>query len=207
VNFEPSLLEERQQYKLMSGSVVPRPIALVTSMGPAGINAAPFSLFNMVGTDPPSLMFSIGSQGNGREKDTLTNIRAWPEFVVHICSEAIAAAMNACATDYPSHVSEVEEAGFTTVPSLKVKPPRIAEAPVHLECRLIQIMPVGTRHHIVLGEVLMFHFHEGIVDEHLNVDVHALKPIGRLSGPNYARVRDVFALERQFIGDSPRQLT
>ena len=206
MKFDPALLSEREQYKLMTGSIVPRPIALVTTMGPSGVNAAPFSLFNMAGTDPPALMFSIGTQEDGREKDTLTNIRVLPEFVVHICSEAIAVAMNMCATDYPAHVSEVAEAGFATVPSLKVKPPRIAEAPVQMECRVVDIVPNGRRHHIVIGEVVMFHFRDGIADEGCNVDLTALQPIGRLSGPRYARIRDVFALERRFIGEKPKQL-
>jgi flavin reductase (DIM6/NTAB) family NADH-FMN oxidoreductase RutF len=206
VKFDPTLLSEREQYKLMTGSIVPRPIALVTTMGRAGVNAAPFSLFNMVGTDPPALMFSIGSQGDGREKDTLANIRMLPEFVVHICSEAIAVAMNVCATDYPAHVSEVHEAGFTTVPSLKVTPPRIVEAPVHMECRVTEIVRSGKRHHIVIGEVVMFHFHDGVADDACNVDLKALQPIGRLSGQRYARIRDVFALDRLFMGEKPKQL-
>jgi flavin reductase (DIM6/NTAB) family NADH-FMN oxidoreductase RutF len=175
-------------------------------MGRAGVNAAPFSLFNMVGTDPPALMFSIGSQGDGREKDTLANIRMLPEFVVHICSEAIAVAMNVCATDYPAHVSEVHEAGFTTVPSLKVTPPRIVEAPVHMECRVTEIVRSGKRHHIVIGEVVMFHFHDGVADDACNVDLKALQPIGRLSGQRYARIRDVVALDRLFMGEKPKQL-
>jgi flavin reductase (DIM6/NTAB) family NADH-FMN oxidoreductase RutF len=207
MNFDPAQLEENQQYKLMTGSIVPRPIALVTTLGPDGVNAAPFSLFNMVGTDPPSLALSIGTQGSGREKDTLTNIRRLPEFVVHICSEGIAEAMNICATDFPAHVSEVAKAGFTAIPSLKVTPPRITEAPVQMECRLVEIVPVGSRHHLVIGQVVMFHFHDGVVDDRYNVDLDALRPIGRLSGPRYVRVRDVFQLERQFIGEKPKQLT
>jgi flavin reductase (DIM6/NTAB) family NADH-FMN oxidoreductase RutF len=207
MNFDPAYLEERQQYKLMTGSIVPRPIALVTTLGPVGVNAAPFSLFNMVGTEPPSLAFSVGSQANGREKDTLANIRELPEFVVHICSETIAGAMNVCATDFPSHVSEIEQAGFTTIPSMKVKPPRIAEAPVHMECRLMQILSVGTRHHLVVGQVVMFHFHDKVVDARHNIDLNALRPIGRLSGQRYVRVCDIFELERQFIGHKPKQLT
>lgn len=206
MKFDPALLSEREQYKLMTGSIVPRPIALVTTIGRSGVNAAPFSLFNMVGTEPPALMLSIGSQGDGREKDTLTNLRTLPEFVVHICSEAIAVSMNVCATDYPSHVSEVHEAGFTTVPSVKVTPPRIAEAPVQMECRVIEIVRSGKRHNIVIGEVVMFHFHDGIADAACNVDLKALQPIGRLSGPRYARIRDVFALERRFLGEKPKQL-
>ena len=206
MDFDPRNLEEREQYKLMTGSIVPRPIALVTTIGGHGVNAAPFSLFNMVGIDPPMVAFSVGDQGDGREKDTLTNIRALPEFVVHICSEEIATAMNICATDFASEVSEVSEAGFTTVPSAHVKPPRIAEAPIQMECRMMHIIPLGTRHHLIIGEVVMFHYADGLVDDHYNVDLSVLRPIGRLSGPRYARIRDIFSLERRFLGDKPKQL-
>lgn len=207
VQFDPNLLAEREQYKLMTGSIVPRPIALVTTLGAHGVNAAPFSLFNMVGSDPPSVMFSVGAQGDGREKDTLANIRRRPEFVIHLCSEAIASAMNECATDYPPDVSEVDRAGFSTLASVRIATPRIAEAAVQLECRLVQIVPIGRRHHVVIGEVVMFHFHEGIVDERFNVDLAALQPIGRLSGNRYSKVSDVFSLERQFLAERPKQLT
>jgi flavin reductase (DIM6/NTAB) family NADH-FMN oxidoreductase RutF len=206
VDVDPKTLTEREQYKLMTGSIVPRPIALVTTMGPHGVNAAPFSLFNMVGTDPPMLAFSIGDQSDGRGKDTLTNIRALSEFVVHICSEEIAAAMNVCATDFPASVSEVQQAGLTTLASLKVRPPRLAEAPVQLECQTLHIVPLGKRHNLVIGEVVMFHFAHGIVDERYNVSLSALRPIGRLSGSRYARIGDTFSLDRQFIGEKPKQL-
>lgn len=207
VSFDPARLEERHQYKLLTGSVVPRPIALVATLSAHGVNAAPFSLFNIVATDPPMLAFSVGGQTDGREKDTLANIRATPEFVVHICSEDIVREMNDCATDFPAHVSEVVEAGLATIPSVKVRPPRIARAPVQMECRLAHIVPLGRRHHLVIGEVVMFHYHEGIVDERFNVDVRALRPVARLSGPQYATVRDIFRLERQFLGERPPQLT
>ena len=207
VAYDPGLLEERHRYKLMTGSVVPRPIALVTTLSDYGANAAPFSLFNMVATDPPMLAFSIGGQGDGREKDTLANIRSTPEFVVHICSEAIAQQMNVCATDFPANVSEIAEAGFTTVASMKIGPPRIAQAPVQMECTLAHLLPLGRRHHLVIGEVVMFHFHRGLVDERYNVDLLALQPVGRLSGPRYTRVREMFHLERRFVGVKPEQLT
>src|SRR5687767_6506281 len=162
MQIDPGHLEERDQYKLMTGSIVPRPIALVTTLGPHGPNAAPFSLFNMVGTEPPMLMFSVGNQGTGAEKDTVANIRRLPEFVVHICNEAIAERMNVCATDFPIGTNEINEAGLSALPSVKVRPPRIREAPVHMECKLIQILDLGTRHHVIFGEVVLFHFHDGI---------------------------------------------
>ncbi|MBI3938573.1 MAG: flavin reductase family protein [Betaproteobacteria bacterium] len=207
MQFDPDQLEERAQYKLMTGSIVPRPIALVTTLGPHGPNAAPFSLFNMVGTVPPMLMFSVGNQGDGTEKDTLQNVRHLPEFVVHICNEAIAERMNICATDYPTGVNELAEAGLTGIPSVKVRPPRIAEAPVQMECRLVKIVDFGTRHHVVFGEVVLFHYHEGIVDERHHVDLARLNPIGRLSGSAYTRVSEQFHMRRRFIRGRPKQLT
>ena len=207
MDIDPAKLEERDQYKLMTGSIVPRPIALVTTLGPMGPNAAPFSLFNMVGTAPPLLMFSVGNQGDGSEKDTIQNLRRLPEFVVHICNEAIAERMNICATDFPTGVNELERAGFTTTPSQKVRPPRITEAPVQMECRVVKIVDFGTRHHVVFGEVVMFHYHDGIVNERGRVDLAKLNPIGRLSGSHYTRVSDLFAMERPFLGEKPKQLT
>lgn len=207
MQIDPRNLEEKDQYKLMTGSIVPRPIALVTTLGPHGTNAAPFSLFNMVGSAPPMLMFSVGNQGDDREKDTVQNIRFLPEFVVHICNEAIAERMNICATDFPAGVSELEKAGFTSTPSVMVKPPRIKEAPVQMECRLVKIVDFGTRHHVVFGEVVLFHFHDGIVNERYHVDSALLNPIGRLSGSSYTRVSDQFRMERRYLGEKPKQLT
>jgi flavin reductase (DIM6/NTAB) family NADH-FMN oxidoreductase RutF len=207
MDIDPATLQERDQYKLMTGSIVPRPIALVTTLGPVGPNAAPFSLFNMVGTAPPLLMFSAGNQGDGSEKDTLQNLRQLPEFVVHICNEAIAERMNICSTDFPRGVNEIEKAGFTTVPSMKVRPPRIKEAPVQMECRVVRIVDFGTRHHVVFGEVVMFHYHDGIVNERGHVSLAKLNPIGRLSGSHYTRVSDLFTMDRPFLGAVPKQLT
>jgi len=207
MQIDPNGLEERDQYKLMTGSIVPRPIALVTTLGPQGPNAAPFSLFNMVGTAPPLLMFSVGNQGNGNEKDTIQNLRYLPEFVVHICNEAIAERMNICSTDFPTGINELDKAGLTPIPSIKVRPPRIKEAPVQMECRLIKIVDFGTRHHVAFGEVVLFHFHDGIVNERYHVDVARLNPIGRLSGSLYTKVSDRFRMDRPFLGEKPKQLT
>lgn len=207
MQIDPTKLEERDQYKLMTGSIVPRPIALVTTLGPKGPNAAPFSLFNMVGSAPCMLMFSVGNQGDGAEKGTLQNVRFLPEFVVHICNEAIAERMNICSTDFEHGVNELEKAGLTPLPSLKVKPPRIAEAPVQMECRLIKVVEFGTRHHVIFGEVVLFHFHDRIVNERFHVDVQKLNPIGRLSGSLYTKVQEPFRMDRPFLGAIPKQLT
>jgi len=210
MDIDPQILEERDQYKLMVGSIVPRPIALVTSLGPSGVvNAAPFSLFNVVGTLPPLLMFSVCNQGDGSEKDTVRNLRRLPECVVHICNGVIAERMNMCATDFPADVSELDVAGFTSLRSHKVHPPRIKEAPIQMECRVVKIMEFGAKrhNHVIFGEVVLFHFDDTIVNERYYVDVSKLNPIGRLSGALYTRVSDTFKMERQFLGEKPELLT
>lgn len=187
----------QDQYKLMVGSVTPRPIALVTTLGRDGPNAAPFSFFNAVGSDPAMLMFSVGDR-SGKAKDTVRNIRETPEFVVHIVSDGIKDKMNVCAVDYPYGVNELEKAGFTAVPSSRIRVPRIAEAPVALECRLMQIVELGRKpYHVVFGEVVYFHYHEGIVNERFHVDVGRINPIGRLAGKGgYTRITDRFEMPR-----------
>lgn len=201
---DASQISWQDQYKLMVGTVTPRPIALVTTLGPDGPNAAPFSFFNAVGSDPAMLMFSVGDR-SGQAKDTVRNIRETPEFVVHIVSDAIKDKMNICAVDYPFGVNELEKAGFTALPSRKVKPPYIAEAPVALECRLMQIVELGRKpYHVVFGEVVFFHYHDGIVNERYHVDVGAVNPVGRLAGKGgYCRVTDRFEMPRIAIAGKP----
>ena len=195
--FDAAKISWQDQYKLMVGTVTPRPIALVTTLGRNGPNAAPFSFFNAVGSDPAMLMFSVGDK-SGAAKDTVRNIRELPEFVVHIVSDAIKDQMNVCAVDYPPEVTESEKAGLTAVPSTRVRPPRIAEAPVAMECRLMQIVDLGRKpSHVVFGEVVYFHYHDGIVNERFHVDVGRINPIGRLAGKGgYTRVTDRFEMPR-----------
>jgi flavin reductase (DIM6/NTAB) family NADH-FMN oxidoreductase RutF len=195
--FDAAALTAHDQYKLMIGTVTPRPIALVTTLGRNGPNAAPFSFFNCVGTPPPMVMFSVGDKESGA-KDTVRNIREIPEFVVHIVSDLIKDKMNVCAVEYPNGVSEIDKAGFTAAPSRMVRPPRIVEAPVALECRLMQIVELGPKpYHLVIGEVVYFHYHEGVVNERFHVDIGLINPIGRLAGKGgYARVTDRFEMPR-----------
>ncbi|MBE0622772.1 MAG: flavin reductase family protein [Burkholderiales bacterium] len=199
--FDAAALDAQTQYKLLIGSVTPRPIALVTTLGSRGPNAAPFSFFNGVGSDPAMIMFSVGDTA-GHAKDTVANILEVPEFVVHIVSDAIREKMNVCAIDYPRGVNEIAEAGFTAVASKKVRPPRIAEAPIAFECRLLQMVELGHQpYHMVIGEILYFHFHEGIVDERFHVDVGKVNPIGRLAGRGgYTRITDRFEMPRLKLG-------
>lgn len=195
--FDAAQLDQLTQYKLMVGTVAPRPIALVTTLGKTGPNAAPFSFFQAIGSDPPMLSFSVGNKGD-HAKDTVENIRECPEFVVHIVSDAIKEKMNVCAVDFPLGVNEITEAGFTAVPSRMVRPPRIAEAPAAMECRLVQILELGRQpYHLVIGEVVYFHYHDGIVNEKFHVDIGRINPIGRLAGKGgYTRITDRFEMPR-----------
>ncbi len=199
--FDAATLAWQDQYKLMIGTVTPRPIALVTTLGKDGPNAAPFSFFNCIGGPPPMVMFSVGDV-KGRTKDTVQNIRDIPEFVVHIVSDAIKDGMNVCAVDFPPGVNEIAKAGFTAEPSRKVRPPRIAEAPIAMECRLLQILDIGKQpYHLVIGEVVYFHYHEGIVNERFHVDIGKVNPIGRLAGKGgYTRITDRFEMPRLKLG-------
>jgi flavin reductase (DIM6/NTAB) family NADH-FMN oxidoreductase RutF len=195
--FDAAVLSPQEQYKLMVGTVTPRPIALVTTLGRKGPNAAPFSFFNCVGAPPPMIMFSAGDKESGA-KDTVRNILELPEFVVHIVSDEIKDKMNVCAVDYPPGVNEITEAGFTETPSRRVRPPRIAEAPIALECRLMRIVELGSKpYHVVFGEVVYFHYRDDIVNERFHVDVGRVNPIGRLAGKGgYTRVTDRFEMPR-----------
>jgi len=201
IEFDPAELDAQTQYKLLIGTVTPRPIALVTTLGSKGPNAAPFSFFNGVGSDPAMIMFSVGNTA-GHAKDTIANILEIPEFVVHIVSDAIKEKMNVCAIEYPRGVNEIAEAGFTALASKKVRPPRIAEAPVALECRLVQQLEIGrVPYHLVIGEVVYFHYQDGIVDERFHVDVGRINPIGRLAGRGgYTRITDRFEMPRLKLG-------
>jgi len=199
VTFDLETLSWGEQYKLLIGTVIPRPIALVTTLGPAGPNAAPFSFFNGIGVDPMMLIISIGptvGPKKGTDKDTITNLRALPEFVVHIVDDASKEKMNICSAEYPHGVDESALAGFRTEPSRFVRPPRIADCPVQFECKVAEILTLGrTPFNLVIGEVLCIHYHEGIVDTDMHVDVDRLNTIGRLAGNGvYSRITDRFTM-------------
>lgn len=197
IRFEMAGLAPRDRYKLLSGVIVPRPIAWVTTVGPEdGVNAAPFSYFNVMGSDPPVVVIGIGDR-EGEAKDTARNIAATREFVINLVDERTVAAMNESAGDYPYGVDELARAGLTPVPSSSVRPPRIAESPAHLECREVSTMTLG-RTRIVVGEVIEMHIREDLVDrEKLRVHGEQLHAIGRMHGRGwYTRTRELFELVR-----------
>ena len=186
-------------YRVLTGVVVPRPIAFVSTVSADGhFNLAPYSFFNAVGYDPPTIVFSSSRHVGGKQKDTLANIEQTGEFVVNVVVDDIAEAMNKTAAEFPAGVSEFEIAGLTPAPSDLIKAPRVAESPVNMECRLIQVVPIGKgahEHGLVIGEVILMHLRDDILDGH-RVNHHILKPTGRLAGSMYCHTSDVFEMPR-----------
>jgi flavin reductase (DIM6/NTAB) family NADH-FMN oxidoreductase RutF len=187
-------------YKLMISTITPRPIAWVVSQDLTGaINAAPFSFFNGFAGDPPVIGIGIGSHAPGRPKDTRANIRDTGQFVVNLVGNDQAESMNVTAIDFDHGISELAEAGLTTIPSSKVKPPRIAESPVAMECELMQIIELGSSSGLVLGRILAMHIREDAMIDPAKyyVDTPKLGLIGRMHGAGwYARTTDLFNMPR-----------
>jgi flavin reductase (DIM6/NTAB) family NADH-FMN oxidoreductase RutF len=198
--FDFASIDARERYKLMVSTIVPRPIAwVVTQNLRGGLNAAPFSFFNALAGDPPVVGIGIGSHEPGRPKDTRRNIRDTGQFVVNLVSEEVRERMNITAIEFEREVSEPREAGLTLVPSVHVKPPRIAESPVSMECELIQIVEFGTENALVLGRILAMHVREEFVIDPVkhHIDTPGLKLIGRMHGAGwYARTSDLFKMDR-----------
>lgn len=195
VTFDFAALSGRERYKLLIGAVVPRPIALVTSVDAQGrVNAAPFSFFNCLSADPAILALGVEYRPSGAQKDTGRNIRETLAFTVNIVSEALLAGMNICAVPFPPGTDELAAAGLTARPGVRVPCPWIAEAPAAFECRHHTTLGIGNSREIILGEVLYAHFREGIVDDRLHVDPAALDAVGRMGGHGYATTRERFDL-------------
>lgn len=188
--------------RVLTGVVVPRPIALVSTKSADGIvNLAPFSFFNAVAYDPPTVVFSsarrVGEKGE-KVKDTLANIEATGEFVIATVVDDIAEAMNRTAAEYPTEVNEFNVAGLTEAPSDLVAPPLVAESPVNMECRLIQVVPIGNDGHghgLVIGDIVRMHVRDDIINGH-RINHQKLKPTGRLAGNMYCYTPDTFEMVR-----------
>jgi flavin reductase (DIM6/NTAB) family NADH-FMN oxidoreductase RutF len=192
-------LSPHDRYKLLCGVVVPRPIALVTTLDANGaVNAAPFSFFNVFSEDPPLVVLGLQHKAEQAPKDTTRNIHRTGEFVVHMVDEPLASAMNDCAIDFPSGDSEVTATGLATLPSVDVKVPRLAAAPFALECRRSVALAFGPGRELLVGEVLRVHARAGLVDEaNMYIDFAAYRPIGRLFGNLYSYQREIFAMDRE----------
>ncbi len=187
-------------YRALVGVVTPRPIAWVTTLDVGGrVNLAPYSFFNVFGANPPLVVFSSTLRRDGTAKDTLRNVERSREFVLNAAVEPLAEAVNLTAVELPHGQSEADLAGLTLVPSTLVRPPRIAESPVHLECRLIEVRCYGEgamATNLVIGEVVLIAIDDAVLDAQGNVDPRKLQTIGRLGGDWYCRTGDVFALAR-----------
>ncbi len=198
--FDFAKIPPRECYKLLVSTVAPRPIAWVVSQNASGqLNAAPFSFFNAFSGDPPVIGIGIGCHNPPAPKDTRANIRETGQFVVNLVSEETAEAMNITAIDFEPGVDELEKAGLTYRPSVRIKPPRIAESPVAMECELMQIVDLGANNGLVLGRVLAMHVRDDAVIDALKhyIDTPKLKLIGRMHGTGwYARTSDLFLMPR-----------
>ena len=202
MKIDPASLNAKEVHGLLMGCVTPRPIAFVSTIGENGIyNVAPFSCFTVMSMHPAIVGFAIGRRRGGGKKDTLVNIEYSGDFVVNVVSEPIAQAMNQAAGDYPIDVDEFKEAGLTPVASELVRPPRVAESPIHLECKLVQIMEFGASprtHNFVVGEIIIIHVQDDLLADGV-IRADRVKAIGRLGEDFYCRTQDLFEMKRPVI--------
>jgi flavin reductase (DIM6/NTAB) family NADH-FMN oxidoreductase RutF len=203
LEFDPSSIDGRAIYRLLTGSVVPRPIGWASTVSAAGVaNLAPFSFFTVVCVVPPMISLTIGRNPDRTEKHTLKHIRRTGEFCVNVVTQPVWREMVDTANAFPEGESEFTKTGLTPVPSLKVAAPRVKEAPIHLECKLHQVLELGPhRHPLVIGEVVFFHVDPACMTDGY-IDMRKLDPIGRLNGFSYVTLGEIF--ERKFDDGLPR---
>ncbi len=202
MHLDPATLSVADRYKLLIGCIVPRPIAFVSTVSPAGdLNLAPFSFFAGVGSNPMTLLFCPANKADGSEKDSLRNAKpiaegGTGEFVVNIVAHEFARRMAACAEPLGYGESEFDLSGLTPVPSVKVRPPRVAESPASFECRTVQVIRTNPGRqaggNIVIGEVVYVHVRDGLTNERFHTDPALLDAIGRMGGLGYCTTRDRF---------------
>lgn len=191
MKIDPANLSARDSYRLLTGIVVPRPIAWVMTQTPDGVvNLAPFSCFMFLSSDPPLLGFTVGPR-RGERKDTARNIRELGEFTVHIAEDSMLEAVHGSADEYPADVSEAALLGLETLPNERIRVARLAAAPIAMECTLDRVLQFGnTGSEFIVGEVRLFHVRDGLCVDG-RIDSAALRPLGRLAGPTYAKLGDV----------------
>lgn len=199
MEINPKDLDPKSAYKLLTGSVIPRPIGWISSLSADGLaNLAPYSFFNAIASTPPHVVFSCGITASGR-KDTLNNVLASKEFVLNIVTEDTAEAMNLSAATLPSDESEFEFAGVTPIDSKVVKPPRVKESPIHFECIVKHTYDIGDWEGaatVVIGEIVHMHISDDVMLPDYKIDNTKLKAVGRTAGSEYVRTQDSFSLER-----------
>lgn len=200
MEFDPLLIDQKAIYKLLTGSVIPRPIGWISSVDLNGNNnLAPFSYFNAVGEDPPHVMFST-VRGNDTNKDTLNNVLATQQFVVNLVTEELVEKMNKTAEAVAPDVDEFEIANLTPISSVKVKPMRVKESPIAFECQLVHHYFLEDHKNggacVLIGRVVMMHFEESVLLDDFKINMEAYKPVARLAGSNYAKIGEVFSVKR-----------
>ena len=205
MHFDLAEIPTTDAYKLLVSTVVPRPIALATTVDRAGrVNAAPFSFFNAVSSVPPVVVLGIspGATSEDGYKDTERNIRDSGEFVVNLVDEALAEQMNICAIDFPDGIGELDKARLTAEPSVGVRPPRIAQSPVSFECQRVTGVSLGPRSMLEIGRVIHIHIRDDLVDPaKMYVHTEKMRLIGRMHGRGwYARTSDLFLMDRLELG-------
>ena len=202
MKFDLQNLSLKDCHDLLVGAVLPRPIAFVSTIGANGVNnLAPFSYFTVLSSQPAVVGFGIGPKRDGGKKDTLANVEFTGDFVINVVTEELAKAMNLTSGEYPAEVDEFKEAGLTAIPGDRVKSPRVAESPIHLECKLIQILQFGEAPRVnrfVIGEVLQIQVKEGLLQGNI-AKADRLKAIGRLGEDFYCRTQDIFEMKRPEI--------
>lgn len=200
ISINPESLSERENYKFLTGSIIPRPVALVTTQTPTGmVNVAPFSFFNMISSNPPLLSVSV-QRKNGVQKDTARNAIESGEFVVHITTEDIVEDANQTAVELSPDESELIFTHFTTTDSEQVSVPGIKEAKVRFECKLDRAIPLaGTEGNpgcdLLVGRIVCYHIDQNIYHQG-RVDQKELKPVGRLAGQFYTKLGELIELKR-----------
>ena len=198
MEFDFAKLNNKDRYKLLTSTIIPRPIALISTVDEDGVlNAAPYSFFNAFSEDPPVCVIGIQRRPDLRPKDPARLIRDGGEFVVNMVDMSIAEGMNITAIDFDPEIDEFDLAGFTPVASTKIKPPRIGEAPVAFECRRTVTLQLSAERDLVVAEMLHMHVRDGLIDpETLYLDREKYDVVGRLYADLYAPLRDVFSLQR-----------
>jgi len=203
LQFDPATAERRQIYRLLVGSVVPRPIGWASTVSATGVtNLAPFSFFTVVCVVPPMISLTIARNPDRSEKHTLKNIRDTGEFCFNVVTQPVWKEMVDSANAFPADDSEFSETGLTPIPSVKVKAPRVKEVPIHFECKLERVLELGPyKHPLVIGEVVMMHVDPACMTGNY-IDMRKLDPIGRLNGFFYSTIGEIF--ERKFDDGQPR---
>lgn len=200
MQFDPETLGQPAVYKLLTGAVIPRPIGWISSVSEDGINnLAPFSFFNAIGEDPPHVMFSTVRSGD-KNKDTLNNVLSTRQFVVNMVTEENVEKMNLTASIVAHDIDEFTLAGLTPIASVKVRPPRVAESPIHFECELVHHFALENHNHggavMLVGKIVMMHFDDGVLLDNYKVNLETYRPVARLAGANYSKLGEIFTIKR-----------